>query len=458
MPIQLNNGLAQVNFSNYLHITVAKVASPGTIVWEQWFPTPFTSLNYIVPNLDPDMYYITYYEAATTSDLGTIYIQQTANGLTGLYETEYRYYVVDRGNTGDPVDGDTTLTDPYLLGKNIVAVHKRGFGPIDPATEYTYTQFADSFSLVGDVFVSSDTWTVEIKYRAGTVPSASGGGLYSGVVDITSANYTIAASDKNKLFRLAGTATSQAIILPPLASVPDGSTFMFNNSVGGTAVQPKISRAGTDVIKFTGMGTVNLTEIWAVTGETFTMGKVGSNWEVLTPYRTDVGQVFMSYLSTETGAIPMDGVTLYDGDELPRLWWWIQNRLPNDRYVVDDNVILSGYTNPTAATRGQFVVHSTLKKFRTPNMQGMVPKGIGSFGSPATGDKTGRYEAEDVKRHGHKVGTTGNQANVDPGRSLQRSATAQDPYASGSGTGYIQETGGDHNLVDNIGFVFHIKI
>lgn len=450
MPV-LQFSIAQVNFSDYLHITIAKVSAPNVIVYEEWVATPFAAYNFTCNVPDWDNYLVTCYEAATDTDLGNEQLSFFRNVAYSEWEDEYRFYVVGRGNTGDPADNDTAIVDSYLIGRQVAAVEKRGFGKFDPLTETTYTPFSDTVTLNSDVCASGDTYVLHIRYKNNATPSTPSG-LYSGVVNVTAATYTISPSDANKRFRLVGTAPTQVITASLLAAIADGSTFLLDNSVGGTAKQVKLVRQGSDTILYTGMGTANLTEIWLGKGECLLYGKVGSNYEVLTPYTGGkVGEVFASYLSEEVGALPMDGVTLFDGDELPRLWWYIQNRLPNDRYVVDDNVVTGGYTNPTADTKGQFVVHSTLKKFRTPNMRGMTPKGVGNFASPGSGDKPGRFQPWAIGEHDHRIGHEENGRDGGGGRRI----LGAQPFDNGPKT---KKTGGPANLVDNVGFVWHVRV
>jgi hypothetical protein len=89
-----------INYTDFLHVTAAKVSAPGTPVWETWIPVPITNYNFIIPGLDPENYIISFYDAPTNVALGSLRLQLIANALTNEFIYEKRYYKTDRGGVG----------------------------------------------------------------------------------------------------------------------------------------------------------------------------------------------------------------------------------------------------------------------------------------------------------------------------------------------------------------------
>lgn len=397
MSIDLKVTLGTVNYTNYLHVTAAKVSAPSTVVWETWIDVPVSNYNFTIPGLDPENYLINYYDAATNVALGTLVSQLIVNALSPEYAYEKKYYKTDRGNTGDPASGDTQIIDPYFTNKEITGVFKEGFRDLEPVTEWemtTTTTTDDTINiLTGVAFNTDEIIVVSIKLAAGTVAASNSGSFYSGRVDVSAATYTCLLADKGKRHRLVGTGATQVITLPSVASMSQEDTFLFDNSCGGTAKQVKIVPYGSDVIFFNGFNTSNdnLSEIWVSKGEKLLLARVDGNWEVIMPYMgANVGERFSATYKSHPNTVLEDGqigVDALDGDEYARLWWWVNNVLPSSHKVTDDTVVLTSYTHP-AGKEGLFVVHSTLKKFRTPNTQGLSEKGLKDFDS--YGADTGR--------------------------------------------------------------------
>ena len=138
MSVNLKVTLGTVNFTDYIHVTASKVSDPSTIVWEDWIDVPVTNYNFIIPGLDPENYYVRYYDAPTDSSLGTLQSELIVNALTGEFLYERRFYTVDGPGDYDPSDSDTGITDPYLIGKNVTGVFKEGKRYLDPESEFTF--------------------------------------------------------------------------------------------------------------------------------------------------------------------------------------------------------------------------------------------------------------------------------------------------------------------------------
>lgn len=388
IPLQIFTG--SVNFTNFLHVTAAKVANPTQIVWETWIPEPQATYNFIIPIPDQDTYYITFYEALTNTAIGLLVSQAVVAVTSSTSKHDILFY--EFGNLPSTASLDSTstiLTDTYLIGKNIESYFKEGFRFLQPGSEITFDNTTGAITILnGVVFSPKEKLTIGIAYTSDNTSSSSsvsGGGLYTGTSTIIAQTAALGINDKNKRIRLQGTAATQIITLPALFSISDDDGFYFDNTCGGVAIQPKLLFNGSDSIKYNGFFTATnfFQEFWVSKGEHLLIRKFtdGSTpfYEVITDYKgVNVGKRMSGQINTQPGYIPEDS-TLYNGDEYGRLWWYINNKLSATQVLIDDSVINSGYVQPTNTRPGQFVKHSTLKQFRVPNTQGLSEKGLYNF-------------------------------------------------------------------------------
>lgn len=410
MSINLKVTLGTVNFTDFLHVTAAKVATPNAIAWEDWIPMPVTNYNFIIPNLDPDNYYITYYDAPTNGSLGTLVSQLVVNALTAQYQYERRFYTVNGGGMYDPADGDFDITDPYLVGKNVTGYFKEGFRYLEPVTEFAHDDTNGVTSnLTGNALSQGEKVSLEILYAVGPSNSQTISGFYSGHLDITDATHTLLASDSNKRLRCVGTDPSQAITLCALSSIATGDGFYFDNACGGVATQVKILLPGVDKIRFSGfmLPSSIFTEFWVSQGEHLLLRKHDATyWEVILDYKgVQVGEKVTVGYKAHPNTLTENG-QLIDGDLYPRFYWWLENVLPaTHKYVVVD--IADGVFQMLPNRRGQFAMQAGTKLFRMPLSTNMTEKGLADFetygGDVAnrTIDYPGGYQGQQVGEHDH---------------------------------------------------------
>jgi len=465
MAVPLQIFLGTVNYTNYLHVTAAKVATPSTVDREYWIPVPVTNYTLVIPGLDPDDYYVTFYDAATNSSLGTLISQCFVNAKTNQYAYEVRFYEIGNLPAGATLDAtEKIINDPYLLGKTIESYFKEGFRFLEPTVEIDFNNAScDITLLTGGTFTTGEKFTITIQYATGTIAAAGSGGLYTGIINVSAATYTMLAADKNKLVRLVGSASTQVITLPALNTLTVDDGYYFDNSCGGTAVQVKILMNGGDRIRYNGLmeATDEYAEFWVSKGQHLLIKKFDNNYaEIRTDWKgVCVGeQVTVGY--KDHPLIISENGQLMDGDQWPLFWYWLTNICPSTHKYTDNTV--TGSWTPDITKPGQFAVHGTLKKWRMPKTVGLVQKGLADFETYGTDtanrpvDYPGGYQAEMLLAHGHKVATTGNQSGVDPGRALQRALTNPDPYATGAGGigPYIEVVGGAQQRVNNVGVIF----
>jgi len=462
IPVQVI--LGAVNYTNYLHVTVAKVASPSTIVYEEWIPAPFTNHTLVFNVPDPDVYYISFYESPDNVSLGTFRSQGYFSALSPEYAYEIRFYEIGNLPSGATLDvTEKIINDPYLVGKTIEQYFKENFRPLEPDVEIGFTAATGDMTLLtGGTFAPGEKFVITIKYSVGTVASSSGG-LYTGNLDVTAATYTLLAADKNKRVRLKGSAATQVITLCSLSLLTVDDGFYFDNSVGGTANQVKILIDGGDRIYYNGfmIGSDEFSEFWVSKGQHLLLRKYDSDyWEVITDFKgVCVGEKVTVGLKSHPLVITENG-QLMDGDEWPLMWWWLNNVLPSSHKYVTDTV--TGSFTADATKPGQFALHSTLKKWRMPSTGGFSEKGLADFetygGDTANRpvDYPGGFQDEMLLAHSHKVKTGGASGGADPGKSLVRQSYNGDAYQVGASSGgpYIESTGGAQQRVKNIGVIY----
>lgn len=477
MSVNLKVTLGTVNYTDFLHVTAAKVSAPGTIVWETWIDVPVTNYNFVIPNLDPENYIISYYDAPTDSDLGELRMQLIVNALTSEFLYEKRYYKTDRGNDGDPVNGSRVIADDYLIGKTITEVFKEGFRELVPDDEYVFDDEAGEITTEDTIseFATDEVIIVTLRYAAGTIASSTGTPLYAGTLDVTEDFKTLTSDDRNKRIRCVGSDSTQEITLPALSSLAVDDGFLFDNCCGGAAKQVVIAFPDTDRLLFNGFtGEADLfATFWISKGEVLKIVKYTyesvSRWELVTEYKgVNVGERFAATLKTHPNTLPEDG-SLQTASAHPRLAYWLQFLVPATHLIIDNDITSDTWSRP-AGKNGLFAVNADYSFFRMPDTQNLSERGLKDFNTYGIGTDAerlynypGGQQDDQNKAHSHRVNTTGNQGGVDPGRALQRGSTNGDGYgANGTGIGtggpYIEEVGGDEVRVKNFGVIYLRRI
>lgn len=448
-----------INFTNYLHVTAAKVSAPTQVVWETWIGAPVPqNYNFIIPVLDSDNYYISFYDAATNTALGLLAMQMFADGKTLSVITERIFYTCGGSGAHDPADSSTSITDPYLINKNVTGVFKEGFRFYKPAEEYTSDPLTGILVITnGTSFSLNEKMSVDITYVVPDSGSSSGSGFYRGNLNVPESTRTLVAGDIDKRIRCIGTAPTQVITLCTLASISVDTGFYFDNACGGTAIQVKILLAGADRIKYNGfMATSDLfAEFWVSKGEHLLLRKYDANyWEVFLDYKgTNVGEKLTLGYKNHPGILVEYG-QLIDGDEFGRLWWWLNNVLPATHKYITDTV--TGFFIADPQRLGQFALHSSLKKFRMPYTVGLSEKGLTDFtfygldtaNRPV--DYPGGFQDQMLLIHGHKLWADNGGGSGGVPFALNRTDGISVTGAKRGG-GYLTSNGNANKLLEEIG-------
>jgi hypothetical protein len=467
MSVNLKITLGTVNYTDFIHVTAAKVSQPSIVLWEDWITMPVTNYNFVIPDLDPENYYVSFYDAPTSSSVGTLQSQMIVNAFTGDTLLERRFYTVDGGRDVDPAEGDLSITDPYLIGKTISGFFKEGFRYYEGGIEYEFDSLTGKIDILTDVTLSSaEKVVIEIIYKQTAITSGGGAGLYDGTITVTEPARSLLASEINARIRLNGSATTQVITLPLLDSFSTDKGFYFDNTIGGTPVQVKLLTAGSDKIFFSGFNTGNnyFDEFWVSVGEHLLLRKYGDNWEIIGDYKgISVGEKVTLGYKNHPGILYEMGQQI-DGDKYPRLWWWINNVLPlTHKYTRG----IGGTIDPDR--RGQFSLHTTEKKFWMPFTVYMTERGLHNFDVPGSGDPSrlipypGGFQSGQVGDHKHNIKY--HWENERGGSSSPNLGTVSFLKPNQKGGNLYNETGitesngiNNENRVENVGVIYARRI
>lgn len=454
---QIKLTIGQVNITNHLIIVARKTTTPLVEEAREAFPPPHPATqNVVVPavgDIDPVVYYIDAYESSDGVALDLLLSQFVYDLKNSIVIAERRFYVVGGPGANDPAADQQILTDAYLDGKTISGVFKEGFRYLRPDTE-TIVEWepvtGGGIELQGDLYFSGgEVYVVEISYLADQT-QVSSGGMYSGV-DLIDTNTTLSSSNRNKRLRCHAAASNTLVVtLESVALVPDGTFYHFTSNAG-MQNQTRILPAGSETVLYNGE---NYPELSFGKGEFIRIVKVGSIWEAEMAHDNilRIGERFAGTWKDHPSTKPEDGA-LYDGDEWPRIWWWISNKLPSTHKITDDTVINGGYTHPSDKP-GLFVVHSTLKKFRLPKTQNMSERGLLNFtsyngDSARAYDYPGGFQDEMVAPHTHPLPReSGGFQDI---MSLVNTGGSDEGISSASLTG---DNTGTENRVKNFGVIY----
>jgi hypothetical protein len=450
-----NFSLGQVNITDYLIVQFRKVSNPTVIADSQVFPPPQpTTRNISFVGLDPTTYYVDFRESVDGISLGLLLASYVYDVKNQQIVAEFRYYVVDGSGPNDPASGQDTLSDPYLDGKTIQTVYKEGFRPLVPPP-YIFKEFdlvaGGGIQLLnGQLFSSAEIVVIWISYVTSAAVT-NNAVVFAGVKTITADTLLDPTYYGNRI-KCHGAGSRLVVTFPPLASIPDNTLFYFTTNKG-TQIQTKFVPNPGDLFEYSGD---DLPEISLGTGEHLWICKSATRLEVIHghPNIQQVGQRFPGSWKDHINALPEDG-RLIDGDDYPRPWYWVKNKLPATHYIVDDNVINGGYTHP-AGKEGLFVIHSTLKKMRLPNSQNWSERGLKNFTAYGTDadrpyDYPGGSQAEMIGPHNHEVPVDATQ---DTGTGAIVGGTPIAPDA----TVFTDNNSGTENRVKNIGVIYLRRI
>lgn len=392
-----NFSLFNIGVPDYLILRARKTTNPTAEAGTRAVlgPAPTGNLNFLITGLDAANYYFDLYESVDGVTLSELLGTFTYDVQNTLVVEELWYYVVGSNTGNSPADQATVLNDPNLVGKTITAFEKRSIGSLIPDNlGYTTEWKADGSNVItlqdGLIFTYGETYIVHASH-ATQAPTTDNASFFKGIKTIT-ASLTMDATYRNCRIKLVGTATQLVVTFEDDTTIPNGTMFYFTDQDGGKQYQTKLLLQNGN---FLYNGT-NYSEFWVGKAEKLWIEFNDGVFEIIDPPQ---GAALVGSRSAEmltyipaNGAQPFIGFpnkylednSLWNADDLPRLWYWITHAFPNSNwFIVDDNLDAVGYGRPTSGgyswKAGMFIISLTKRKFRMPDTQGFAERGSKSF-------------------------------------------------------------------------------
>lgn len=236
---------------NYVIIRWFKTTAPNTpasgfvnggTVTQVVYPAPHGQESLLIEQLDPVMYLVKAYSSTDgVNPDGQINELACDAAIAARYVLDVITYVVGRGTTGDPADGDTGLRDSRLAGKKYL-IYERGTGPMVPADDISAevidrTDDGGGWDWVDPdkVFNEGAIYIVSINNTVDVMPDTGGGGGGSALTDIltfnSDATYDI-GTHANKVLYAGGSGTVRTLTLAALSGVGDSEFEAFYGGGG----------------------------------------------------------------------------------------------------------------------------------------------------------------------------------------------------------------------------------
>jgi hypothetical protein len=403
--ITKNFSIDVVGVTTYVIFRWRKVSDPVVEIDRRIFgPAPAVTNNFSVTDLDAVTYYFDTYISSNGTSLTTLMATYTMDIKNNVIVNERHFYTIGSG-VGNAPFGGQSLVDSALDGKTVTGVFQRAFGYLIPATEWVRT--SGGVDLQGSLeFGNGDVYMVEVSYTTEIAGSTSTQSPFAGVKIIT-ASLTLDATYRKQRCKLNGGSSRLVVQMEPIGGIPDGTYFYFVDNDGGSQFQTKIiSTDGS--FKWAGNTT---SEIWVGKGEYLWLEKQGANFEVILNHHglTSVFERFKGTCLAHLNALGEDN-TLFDADDYPRLWWFLNNKLSPQLVVTDNSLDAGGYVRP-ANKQGLFIISPTKKKFRMPDTRKLADRPLARFDSAGWNsdasrlyDYPGGFQEEMVGPHNHSLG------------------------------------------------------
>jgi hypothetical protein len=379
---EIRLSVGQVNISGYLVINIREVANPGAVVASQVIPPPVPAVqNLVFTGLNEVVHYVDFRESSDGVSAGTLLSTYVYDVTSGAATFERRFYTAGGAGANDPAVDASSITDPYLEGKNIIGVFKEGFRHLQPDLEFTQVgdtiTVLSSFAVPDPSFGNQEVIGVEIAYATSTSSSTASQNFPKDVIEITS-DTTLSSTHYNNLIEARGSGTILTITLPSFSGIPDGVKFGFNTDNGDQRYLAIVCPAGSYGL----VGKKQRGAIYMGKGEQLTVIKK-SNYLRIISWTGD--HLRVGDRVTKDGTAPLNSLPETGGwylkSEYPRLWEWYINELPPaDIHNASDDANLAGGIHSA-----KWAVGTT--KFWVPDRRGFTDK-IAS-GSRRAGDIEG---------------------------------------------------------------------
>ncbi|MFB6456477.1 hypothetical protein ACE38W_14485 [Chitinophaga sp. Hz27] len=365
-----------------------------------------------------------------------------------------KFYIAGRGNPGDPAAGDTHIVDATLEGYTFSDVQLRGFGSLDPASEYGFDEVSTItiFDLDPDnagnprPFNAGDVVKVTFEPKISSYVSAPGsiGKQYTARKRYTT-DAMILPDDYQKLQEVVATDGAKTITLPPGSNYPAGVRLTITTNFTNT-YQTIILAQGTDVIYITAVGKDRLilgvdeqvSLIWLEDDST-------SGWSVdyISHSYKMVGQLAHSFIPL-LNAVPLIGGQINVSDQ-PRVKTLIDAIIARNGPGAIPSYAL--WDSDPFKHRSKWCYGPSPGIYMIPDWRGLVTRTLPGerTGIDVTrvtagdGNVNGSFEMDDQRAHAHKVSATNDDEII-----------ARHEHGSGGRLGLNNSPGGWEKAIANI--------
>jgi hypothetical protein len=319
-----NFSLGLVNITEYLLIIAREVNDPTTEADRITYAPPQpTTRNVSFTGLNPTTHYFDFRSSSDGVDLGTLLatfvidVGKVTDVIIDVVE-----FVVDRGLTHDPEDGDDQYDNSEIQGQTYV-VFKPGFGPLSFEQNINDVATGGFKFIDGQKFNTAERYTLTVFKKVVTQTNDTGRGFPLSIVDLP-ADVTLGSSHFNKMMEASGGGTLRTATFPAFSSIPDGTKFGFNTHKASTRYLVLSLPAGATCY----VDGIQRGKIYLGKGETITLIKGSGVLRVLEwdgDHRR-VGQQVHQDMAPLNGLAELGGWFLKT--DYPRFFDWYVNALP----------------------------------------------------------------------------------------------------------------------------------
>lgn len=209
-----------------------------------------------------------------------------------------------------------------------------------------------------------------------------------------------------KIIQANATGANIVLSLDPLANFPVGYVLPINATCN-PGKNVTVTANGVQLIILNG-GYAD-SSIYMHDGETLFLLRAGGYWQVIA-FRgnfVDVGQPIDGYINVQN-TLPRNG-SLLNRDDYPRLWKWINEKVPGNMKVSDatwsSDPLINGVSRPLY--RGLFSTGNGSTTFRLPDDRGMFNRYLDlgrGLDTGRTGNTAGSFEDMLIQAHSHELG------------------------------------------------------
>lgn len=439
------------SLTGHLLIIAKKTTTPLVEEDRLHFAPPVPNpLNTFFDNLLPVPHTIDFRDSPDGTALGTLLTTFLYDVKNRRAISEKRFYRVGGTGAHDPAPGTADIIDPYLDGKTIGGVFKEGFRYLIPEEEWTDYSGGGVSMLSGYLFAEGEVVSVDINYMD-DVPNAADLADIPGYKLVTE-NTTFDATFRNCEIEVIGDGTRVTLTLEVITGIPEGTGYHIT-SFGGNQYQTKIVTQSGNLILF---GNTNFTQIVLGQNEFVKLRKRGTQYRVIecSAGLSMVGERFTATTINHSNALPEDD-RIVSGDDYPRLYQWLQLYMPSSHKISTTDALLAGFSRPTDKP-GAFIITTDSNRFRMPNTQALVDKGLKDFDTYGADtarlwDYPGGLQNDQVGPHYHDTAVQnkdapGSSINPDFNRGKQKPARR---WNATNGVDTNQTSSTDINTINN---------